>query len=350
MEIDGLALKNNVRHLRSLLGKETKLWAVVKSNAYGHGLVEFSQLAGGLVDGFCVDSLVEGQRLRLEGIKKPILVLGPTFNSLLPNALNNDLTLSVASWEALRELLSFKKGIAVHLKIDSGMHRQGFYLKDLPRVIKLAGAKLKLTGVYTHFAVAKDPNHSAYTNQQFKEFLSGVKLLKKAGFRNLIVHAAATNGTLADKKYHLDAVRIGIGLYGVFHSGLAPVLSWRTVVSDVKSFSKGDLIGYDLTERMKKDGRLAVLPIGYWHGLPRSLSSKGEVLIKGNRARILGRISMDLAVADVTGIDCRYGDEVTVIGRQGTGFVGADEVAEKAGTISYEILTRINPLIKRLVK
>ncbi|MDO8466723.1 MAG: alanine racemase [bacterium] len=364
IEISRKAVQRNLKIFRNLVGSKTKLFAVVKSNAYGHGLVTFSKIADSLgVDGFCVDSVVEGVRLREEGITKPILVLGPTFTNLLKAAAENEITITISSLEALKELKTSKYHPEFHLKIDTGMHRQGFYTKDLPGALKLMNDAMKAdcTGVYTHFASAKDINYPTFTDQQFAEFQKAVEVLEKAGLKNLLRHAAATGGTLVNKKYHLDAVRIGIGLYGLWPSTelgiqmekikLEPVLSWRALISEVKEVEAGDFVGYDLTERVSKKSKIAVIPIGYWHGYPRSLSGVGEVLVGGKRARILGRVSMDMIVVDVTGISVKRGDSVTLIGRQKTEEMSAYEVARRAGGASYyEVLTRINPLIERIIK
>ncbi|MEK7653830.1 MAG: alanine racemase [Patescibacteria group bacterium] len=365
IEISAKALQHNYRVIRSLLKPKTKLFAVVKSNAYGHGLVAFSKLADRLgVDGFCVDSVVEGVRLREEGIMKTILVLGPTFKNLLKEAARNDITITVSSLEALKELKASKYHPEFHLKIDTGMHRQGFYVSDLPTLIqKLKTYQLTnlLTGCYTHFASAKDINYPTFTDEQFDEFQKAIRILEKAGLKNLLRHAAATGGTLVNQKYHLDAVRIGIGLYGLWPSTelaiqlpklrLQPVLSWKTLVSEVKELAPGDFVGYDLVERVNRKTKMAVLPIGYWHGYPRSLTSVGEVLICGKRAKILGRVSMDMIVVDVTGIPAKRGAVAVLLGKNGKELVDAYELARKAaGASYYELVTRINPLIERVVK
>lgn len=361
VEISRKAVQHNVRAFRKLIGNKTKLFAVVKSNAYGHGLVTFSRIADQLgVDGFCVDSVIEGVRLREEGIEKTILVLGSTFKNLLKEAAENDITITVSSPDALKELKASKYKPEFHLKIDSGMRRQGFYVKDLPAVLRMMDSELKAncTGVYTHFASAKDVNYPTFTDWQFLEFQKAINLLKKTGLKNIICHAAATGGALVNKKYHLDAVRIGIGLYGLWPSAelgvqtekikLEPVLSWRALVSEVKEVEAGDFIGYDLTEKVSKKSKIAVVPIGYWHGYPRSLSGVGEVLISGKRARVLGRVSMDMIVIDITGISAKRGSVVTLIG---DGSINAYELARRAGGASYyELLTRINPLVERIVK
>jgi len=366
VEINKKAIEHNLRMFKLITKSKKKIWAVVKSNAYGHGLVIFSKIIDQLgVDGFCVDSVPEGLKLRKNSIKKPILVLGPTlFNNLLVSAKSENVTITVSNFASLSKILKSKNPPCFHIKIDTGMHRQGFYYKEIPKVIKLimgsqVAARRALLGIYTHFASAKDLNYPTYTDMQFSDFQKSVTLFERAGFKNLIKHAAATGGVLIRPKFHLDAVRIGIGLYGLWPSkelmfqrqnlNLKPALSWHTMISEIKNFDKNDFIGYDLVERVTKPTKAAILPIGYWHGFPRALSGNGEVLINRYRAKILGRVSMDLAVVDVSNISCKKGDRVTIIGSQKTSEIHAFDLAQKIGTIHYELITRINPLIKRII-
>jgi len=400
IEIDSASAKKNYETFRKIIGPKVKLWSVVKSNAYGHGLVVFSLLADKLgVDGFCVDSLVEGLRLRASppaggGMKKPILVLGPTLPEFFGEAARNDITITISNFDALSALESFvaKKATNVdkkatngegparlgvpefHIKIDTGMHRQGFYTDDIGHVVGvISNSKFlisKLTGIYTHFASAKDINYPTYTDKQFGEFEKAAKIFENAGFsaeggsasgggNSITIHCSATGGTLVNKKYHLGAVRVGIGLYGLWPSkelqiqsseiNLRPILSWRAVVSEVKNLRAGDYVGYDLAERVQRGMKIAVIPVGYWHGFPRSLSGIGEVLINGKRAKVLGRVSMDLIVAGPVGAKCKPGDVVTFVGRSGGEEIQAADVAQKSGTIHYEFLTRLNPLMERIL-
>jgi alanine racemase len=339
----------------------------VKSNAYGHGLYAFPPLAERAgVDGFCVDSVVEGLSLRRVGIKKPILTLGPTLPPRLPFARDKSIAVSVPTLEALRAIVKMKRPPKFHLKIDTGMHRQGFQLHDMQKVLReisnsqFSISKKYLEGVFTHFAAAKNRRDTAYTDKQLAEFEAAVGMLRAAGFKNLIRHASATGGTFLGTKYHLDAVRVGIGLYGLWPSKelevqlgqrvrLEPVLSWRTAVSEVKRLAPGDYVGYDLTERIRRPTIAAVLPIGYWHGFPRSLSSVGEVLIRGKRCKVLGRVSMAMTVVDATAAKPRVGDTAVLVGRQGRDELSAVDVAARAGTINYELVTRLNPLMERVV-
>lgn len=365
IEIDCTAIRENVRTFRTIIGPRVKLWSVVKSNAYGHGIFTFSKEADRAgVDGFCVDVLVEGVKLRRAGLRKPILILGATLPVLLDRARAEGIAITVSNFETLKALSRMKRPPSFHVEIDTGMHRQGFLMKDVPTVVRFIRHSPRaihraLTGVYTHFSAAKDRAYPTSTEMQFEKFRRAAAFFERAGFKDLIHHAAATGGTLLNPKYHLDAVRIGIGLYGLWPSyeleaqtpgiALRSVLSWKTLVSELKTIPKGSFVGYDITERVARKTTTAVLPVGYWHGIPRILSSIGEVLIRGRRAKILGRISMDITVVDATGIRARPGDVVTLIGSEKREYIGVDDMARVAHTSHYEIVTRLNPLIERLL-
>ena len=369
IEISASAAQHNLRIFRSLVSKDVKLMAIVKSNAYGHGLLDFSILADKQgADWFGVDSLVEGLAIRREGIKKPILVLGYTLPERFREAVENDIALTISSTDNLNALLQLETSlpIKIHLKVDTGMHRQGFFVSELEticKMIKVANKnriKIKVDGIYTHFAAAKNPSFPQETNQQIEFFNQAINIVESFGFHP-VKHAAATAGTLLFSKSHYNMVRVGIGLYGLWPSKetmralenkihLEPVLSWKTVISEVKILPDGGGVGYDLTEKLLPRSKIAICPIGYWHGFGRSLSSIGNVLISGKRAKVLGRVSMDMIIVDVGKMkDIRVGDEVVIIGRQGDDEITADELADISDTINYEIITRTNPLIKRIV-
>ena len=366
IELNASAFRTNADTLRSLLGRKTRLWFVVKSNAYGHSLVHMSTLAQDTgVDGFCVDSVIEGGRLREAGIVKPILALGPTLPHLFAPAAERDILLTVSGREYLEALGRSKARPDFHLKIDSGMHRQGFAPEEIPAVaarIRKHGLAGQLKGAYTHFSAAKDPTYQAYTRLQFEKFKAAAAALKKSGLwgKGALRHCAASGAAYIDRRYHLDLVRAGIGFYGLWPSrelelrldgelSFKPVLSWRSILSEIKTVEKGAFVGYDMTDRTARKSRLAVVPIGYWHGFARGLSGKGEVLVSGRRARVRGRVSMDMIIIDVTGIPCRVGDTVTLIGRDGGEEIKAGGLAARIDTTAYEVLTRINPLIKKIV-
>jgi len=393
IEIDKEALEHNLKELLKLIPRRTRFMAVIKSNAYGHGLVQvakqltkfrirnlesanrklnskFQSLNSRLW--FGVDSIVEALRLREEGIDNPILVLGSTLPNRIREAAERDIIITVSNFESLRALIGAKERPIFHIKIDTGMHRQGFFPYEVPRLIKLLKRfGLSPQGVFTHFAAAKDIAYPTYTLEQFGKFQDVVSKFKRAGFKNLIRHAAASGGTLLFPQTHLDMVRVGMSLYGYFPSpeakiqfdrkiSLRPVLSWKTMVSEIKEIPSGSYVGYDLTERVSRHTKMAVLPVGYWHGYDRGLSSIGQVLVGGKRRRVLGRISMDMMSVDITDIPgslklqissskIKAGDEVVLIGKQGKDIIFADELALKIGTSQYEFLTRINPLIERII-
>jgi alanine racemase len=365
IEIDRASIAHNYRVFRKLIGKRTKLLGVVKSNAYGHDLIEFSkELARLGVDCLGVDSLVEGVALRKAGIKTSILVLGHTLPVLFGDARKNNIAVTLSNFDMLHEALRLPKGrvsLRVHIKVDTGMHRQGFQLHELSALLaqcESSTSQLIVEGLYTHFAEAKNPRSGDHTRRQIKEFTQWIKAFHAAGLKPM-THASATGGALLYPAAHFDMVRIGIGMYGLWPSSeaeralspklaLKPVLSWRAVVSEVKSAKKGDRVGYDLTEMLTRDTTLAVIPVGYWHGFPRLLSSKGRVLIHGKTARVVGRVSMDMIVVDVTDIPkVAPGDRATLIGKDGKEEIKASELAQFGATTHYEIITRLNPLMKR---
>lgn len=345
IELDRLALRYNIDKIRSKIGSQTKLLAVVKSNAYGHGLTLFSECAdnlpgGGGVDGFCVDSVIEGRKLRGHGIKKPILVLGTSLPAALPIAQARDVTITISESNTLHFVAKKYPLAPFHLKIDTGLHRQGFYPSDLMPIIQyIKKNNLNLTGVYSHLAMADNKNFSQQQLAVFKNALGVVDSLLPN--KKIIRHIAATGGTLLGKDFHYDAVRVGMGLYGC-RSGFKPVLRWKAIVSELKQLNHGDYVGYDMTRHIAKQTCAAVIPIGYWHGFDRGLSNLGYVTIRGKKAPVLGRVSMDIIVVDVSRIPCKIGDTATIIG-------SAAVMAKQLDTSPYEIITRINPLIKKVV-
>jgi len=361
IEIDKKAIANNYHLFQSLIKNDCQLIGVVKSNAYGHSLLDYAKELQNLgIKWLAVDSIVEGEALRKENINTKVLVLGHSLSSKFADACKNDLSITISSLENLISLseTELPEKIKLHLKIDTGMHRQGLYLSDLKKaisIIKENNHKIELEGVYTHFAAAKNPSFPEETNKQLAEFEKAIAIMNESGLKP-IFHCAATSSTLIFPESHFDAVRIGIGLYGLWPSKetesflknkikLSPVLSWKTIISEIKNLKKGDRIGYDFTEGVSKNSKIAILPIGYWHGYPRTLSSVGYISLKGKLAKVLGRVSMDMVVIDITDIkNAKLGDEVTLLGKD----VSADYLANMTETsCNYEVVTRINPLIKR---
>lgn len=367
IEIDRKAIAHNAKTFRSLLSKKTKLMAVVKSNAYGHSLIDFSKEMESKADWLGVDSVVEGIALRKSGNKLPILVLGHTLPERMADAKLNNLSVTISTEEMLRYIVTLKPihQPRFHIKVDTGMHRQGFLPAELPRVVTILKSSFinpkslstAVEGLFTHFASAKNPAFPAYTKEQIKEFNVWRKAFEKAGLK-FISHAAATGGALLFPESHFDMVRIGIGLYGYWPSletqeflkdklTLKPILTWKTVLSEIKKLPKGSKIGYDCTETLSRDSTVAICPVGYWHGYSRRLSSIARVLVRGKHCRVLGRVSMDMLIIDMTGTGAKVGDEVILIGISVKESISAADMAGLDETSYYETLTRINPLIKR---
>ena len=370
IEIDAEALRSNAEQFLKLIPPTTRFMAVIKSNAYGHGLVQVAKVLSPMFRGstskhwFGVDSIVEALRLRREGIKNRILVLGYTLPSRIAEAGANGIALTVSNFESLQAVAALPHPPPIHLKIDTGMYRQGFLPQDVFKLLNfLKRFQIAPEGIYTHFASAKDPDNRQYTEAQLSSFGDTLSEFERAGMRGMVRHAAASGGVLLFPESHLDMVRIGMGLYGYWPSpeskasklkdkkfkNLKPVLAWKTVVGEVKEIPKGAVVGYDGTEQVAKKTKIAVLPVGYWHGYDRGFSGIGEVLVRGQRAKVLGRISMDMTVADVSGIrGVKTGDGAVLVGAQDKEAIWADEAGEKLGTTQYEFLTRINPLIRRI--
>ncbi|MCK9187279.1 MAG: alanine racemase [Candidatus Colwellbacteria bacterium] len=353
IEIDKSTAANNLMVIRSFTGN-TPIYATVKSNAYGHGLSLFSKLMEeNGVDGFCVDTVPEGVYLRDEGITKPILVLGYSLPEEWVEAKEKNITISISSLSSLEKICSMDNSPEFHLKVDTGMRRQGIFPEEAEKaasIINSSGKSLK--GLFTHFSSAKDINYPAFSDRQLELFERTAASLAEKGITGFIKHVSATGGALISDKYHLDMVRVGIGLYGYYPSkeleiqlgdiGLKPVMRWKTAISEIKDAKKGDYVGYDLTEKILADTRIAVIPVGYWHGLPRALSGIAELLVNGKKCKILGRISMDMTIIDVGNSNAKAGDEVLIMD-------DASVLARIIGGSYYEIMTRTNPAIKRIL-
>ncbi len=366
IEVDKKSLEANYKVFRNLIGKDCKLMTVAKSNAYGHGFVDYAHHFENLgTDWIGIDSIVEGMKLRKNGIKTPMLVLGYTLPEVFVEAAENNISITVSNFECLESLARFESDHKpkVHIKVDTGMHRQGFFLEEMEKVLELLkrNSSIKFEGLYTHFAAAKNPAFPGDTKKQIEEFDKVIKIVQEAGF-NPIKHAAATSGTIIFPESRYDMVRIGIGLMGLWsspetrsafedHISLSPALSWKTIISEIKLVKKGERIGYGFTELLRRDSKIAILPVGYWHGFKWSLSSIGHVIIRGKKARVSGKVSMDMITIDITDIkDAKVGDVVTLIGSDGKSEIDVDEMALLSSSYNYEVITQLNPLMKRIYK
>ena len=370
-EIDLDALAQNFREVRKAADPKAMVCCVVKADAYGHGAVrvarEFASLGA---DWFAVSNLEEALQLRRAGIDTPVLVLGYTPADKAGTLSRENVSQCVYSLEYARDLSRFarKAGVEVniHLKIDTGMSRLGFYYQDISRdeaaveEVKEACSLPGLIpqGIFTHFAVSDEGQAGdAFTMRQFGCLKEMIESLARAGVNFPVRHCANSAGVFDYPLSHLDMVRAGIVLYGLYPSGelrsrpaLKPALALKSVVSHVKTLLPGATVSYGRKFTAQHEMRVATVPVGYADGYPRLLSPGGaEVLIRGKRCPILGRICMDQLMADVTALgQVRVGDTVTLIGRDGEEEITADELAEKEGTINYEVVCALSKRVPRV--
>jgi alanine racemase len=371
VEINKKVLQHNIEQFQKLIGDKIELVAIVKANAYGHGLLEVAKIAvSSGVNWLGVDSIDEALKLRKTGIDAPILILGYTLLSKLKEIIKYDLRQVVYNKETIVELAKQatkqKKKTKIHLKVETGTLRQGLKkeeLLELARFIK-KHSQIQIEGIYTHYANIEDTTDYDFAQLQLKRFKQAVDLLEKNDIKVPIKHTACSAAIILFPETYFNMVRLGISMYGLWPSketfvsaqeknqriNLEPILTWKTRIAQIKNIKAGDPVGYGLTERVSRDSKIAVLPVGYWDGYDRKLSGIGNVLIKGKRCKLLGRVCMNMIVVDVTDIvDAKLEDEVIILGKQGKEEITVEEIAQKIGTINYEVVTRINPLIPRII-
>lgn len=366
LEIDSAALSGNICEFRRLVGDRVLL-AVVKSNAYGHGLelVARQSLAAG-ADWLGVFAIREGLALRQLGIQAPILVLGPPMGDVA-SALASGLRLTVPSLPSARAIAAAgHPGARLHLKLETGTNRQGLLAEELAEALSILSAGgAVIEGAYTHFADIEDTTDHDFAQKQLARFEQRLEELRLLGVTVPLPHMACSAATILFPSTHFAMARMGISLYGLWPSRetfvsartlgraaitLRPALAWKTRIAQIKALKSGEFVGYGRTYRSTHEARIAVLPIGYADGYDRGLSSAAHVLIRGIRAPIRGRICMNMTLVDVTDIpDAQEGDEVVLLGHQGDEKITAEDLARLAGTINYEIVTRISPDLPRVL-
>ena len=366
-EVDLDAIAHNVQNLKAHITPDTKMMAVVKADAYGHGVRRVSRtLEENGVDCFAVSSLSEAMQLRRFGRTLPILILGYTPPECATDLAEHHITQTVYSPEYAKALsqAAVNAGctLSCHIKLDVGMGRLGFNAKqdDCVKQVQYAVSlpALSFTGIYTHFPSADldgDPN-GQITEGQIALFKRRVNQLKEQGISFETCHCCNSAGSIAFAHGHLDMVREGIALYGLSPSdeisgkvNLAPAMALKTVVSMVKTLHKGDTLSYGQTVTLTKDTRVATVCIGYADGYPRSLSGKGYMLVNGKKAPVLGRVCMDQLLLDVTHIDnVEMGTVVTVFGRDNTALLPLEEVASLCHTIHYELICVLGKRVPRV--
>ncbi len=359
LEIDQSAIANNTRLLKATIGENTELMAVAKANAFGHGAVAVSTTA--LLNGATwlgVASVNEAEVLRTAGIDAPILVLGYTPLWAAPQVVRYGLTIALYDLELARGFDRAARDmgakINVHVKIDSGMGRLGLSPEQVMAFFRAARSlrNLNIEGVFTHFASAdSDPD---YTNDQLRVFLDVIEPLRAGGYEFRYIHAANSAGALNFPDARFNLVRAGIALYGLspgmpLPEGYRPALTWKTTIAQVKTLPPGSSVGYGNTYRTRDVERIAVIPVGYADGFRRSPKNWGEVLVSGQRAPLVGRVSMDQSTINVThSPDAEIGSEVVLIGRQGSETLTAEDVAERLGTVNYEVVSTILARVPRV--
>jgi len=355
LSIDTSNLLHNVKELQGIMKGDCKLMAVVKANAYGHGSVETAaSLNNAGIKNFAVATLNEGIELRLNGIRGEILVLGYTDVSYARELKEYRLTQTVVDYSYGMELESKKIPVNVHIKIDTGMHRLGMESKDLERIREIFSFKyLNVTGMFTHLCAAdsRSLEDIYFTEKQTESFYRLVDELKAIGIK-VQVHVQSSYGLLNYNELPCDYARIGIAMYGCLSSAkdktvimpdLKPVLSLQSRLVLIRNIPAGESVGYGRVYQASEDRTIGILSIGYGDGYPRELSEgKGQVLIKGVKVPVIGRICMDQLMIDITGIQgIKRGDIATLMGGSTNEMIPADEVADSAGTIANELLSRL---------
>ena len=375
-EVDLKAIAHNIRSLRKLTNPSARLMAIVKANGYGHGANEAAKTA--LDNGAALLGVArahEGVSLRKAGFDVPILVLSHSPSSMAKSIIDYDLTQTISSLQGAEALNSasskLEKNINIHLKVDSGMGRLGIQpdcrrcnteglnaapsaVEEVADIVRLPN--LELEGIFTHFATADDADKT-YANQQFEIFMDFIEDLKRAGIEPPVKHAANSASIIDLPDTHLDMVRAGIATYGLWPSpgvnkskiDLKPAMALKTRVAHLKKVPAGQKFSYGITYETATPTTIATLPVGYADGLNRLLSSKGQMLVCGKRAPIIGRICMDQTILDVGHIpEVELDSEVVIFGQQGNESITVDDFAAQIQTINYEVVCSITGRVPRV--
>lgn len=372
LETDHEALRHNMRRFRAMTAPETRLLAVVKADGYGHGLLCSSRafLEGG-ADMLGVHAIDEAVALRDGGIAAPVLVLGPVTRDGMVLAAQHGVDLTVGSLVAADLVASMADPahpLRIHLKVETGVNRQGFVEAELDDALSLLvdTPGLDLVGVSSHFADLEDTTDRSWADQQTTRFEAWLKTLADRGLDGLARHMSCSAAAILMPSTHRDIVRVGISGYGVWPSRvtrvcasatqerdleLKPAVTWSCGISQIRDVPTGETVGYGRRWQAETDSRIAILPVGYSDGYPRRTSQPLHVLVRGRRAPVRGRVCMNLTMIDVTHIpEAVAGDAAVLLGAQGDERITAEQVAEWLGTIPYEILTLPGPTWRRTVK
>ena len=363
IELDGAALRYNVSVLEALLPDTCELMPAVKAEAYGHGAVLISKELNQLgIYSFCVATVAEGVELRRNKIKGEILILGYTYPEDFYLLHQYQLIQTVMDYEYAQTLNDYGKKLKVHIAVDTGMHRIGERCENIDEILDMFEMEnLIIEGMFTHLSAddVMEPRDIEFTRSQIRNFYKVVDKLEAEGYPRPRLHLQSSYGMLNYPEVAESYARVGIALYGVLSTQkdtencklpLKPVLSLKTRVTTVRTVYPGEAVGYGMQYQVEEEKRIASLAIGYADGLPRSLSNgAGEVLICGCRAPIIGRVCMDQTIVDVTQIpEVTAGDIAVLIGTSGEEEISAADVAEQAGTITNEILSRMGSRLERI--
>lgn len=357
------AIHDNVKAAKSLTKKGTKLMAIIKADAYGHGAVRVAETLDDIADAYGVAILEEGIELRQAGVTKPILILGYTPAPLYEAMINYDITTAVFKYDMAKKIsdtaVKLGKKAKIHIKLDTGMSRIGFKqddesLETIIKISKLPG--IEITGCFTHFA-RMDEKDKTKAKEQFKRYMDFTKRIEDAGIKIPVKHVSNSAGIIEMPEVNLDMVRDGISVYGMYPSEevnkkrlpLTPAMEIISYISFIKTLEKGVEIGYGGTFTTTRETKVATIPVGYADGYPRSLSNKGCILINGHRAPIIGRICMDQFMVDITDIkDVHENDKVTLIGHDGDGYISIEEMADLSGSFNYEFVCDIGKRVPKV--
>ncbi len=360
-KIDLEAVKKNVEGVRRRIPDNTKIMAVIKANAYGHGAVEFSHYLEDKADWFGVATTDEAIELRRGGTAKPILILGGTNPAEFPDLIRENITVTVfdsATAEKLsREACKQGRVGKIHIKVDTGMSRVGFQVteksaEEVEHISRMPN--IEIDGMFTHFAKA-DSSDKSYALKQREKYDLFVEMCRKRGVNIPLCHVNNSAATM-ELDRHYDMVRMGIMLYGLYPSEemnrsypLYPAMELVTHIAHIKTLEKGRGISYGHTFVTERETRVATLPCGYADGYPRSLSNKGHVLVAGKRCPILGRVCMDQMMVDVSEVpNASVGDEVVLVGRMGDWSISVEELADNAYSFNYEFVCGIGRRVPRV--
>ena len=362
-DIDLNAIVHNIQEVRRLIKQETKLMAVIKADAYGHGAIPVAKEIEKIVDAFAVSNLEEGKELRHAGIRKEILILGYTAPEQIADAIQYHITMTIFEEDTARAVslvaAQQKKEVKLHIKLDTGMNRIGFTANEqtVEKILEISRLPyIQIEGIFTHFARADEADKAA-TKEQFARYSYVVERLKEQGLIIPICHVSNSAAILDLPEYNLDMVRDGICMYGMYPSdevgreraNLKPAMQIKSHISYVKTVPAGEGISYNATYRTEREMRIATIPVGYGDGYPRRLSNCGHVLIHGKSVPIIGRICMDQFMVDVTEVpEVKQGDDVTLLGTDGTAHITAEELGMLSGSFHYEIVCDVGKRIPRV--